>query len=92
MIDTAHSQLSSPFPPLIKLISTKGAGLTQKLKDDACNTYLNQPLRYITILNSLPDLKPSIKGIESILKKKIAEGMPLDVANDILGYKRNLKR
>ncbi|MBU3676388.1 MAG: hypothetical protein FGM54_04300 [Chitinophagaceae bacterium] len=72
-----------------RVLKTKRVGLTPK-KDDPDNHYLNLSLRYITVLPKFSNsskFKQTIKGIETILREHVAEGlMTKEEAQDIVGY------
>ena len=80
-----HSQ-GSQFKPGIAKLKTNRVGLTPK-KADQSGYYLNLELRYIVLLPPFPNFKQSVKGIEAIIRTKVAanELTPKD-AEGILGY------
>jgi hypothetical protein len=86
LIDIEGHNQDNQFFPGKAILKTNRVGLTAK-KTDLTNYYLNLDLRYIIVLQSFPNFKQSIKGIENIVRNKLSKGeLNADQAKDILGY------
>jgi len=80
-----HNQDNQYFPGEY-ILKTSRVGLTPK-KTDSSNFYLNLNLRYIIIMQRFTNFKQTVKGIETIIKKKVACGeLDAKKAKNILGY------
>lgn len=81
--DILGQNQTASFYGATRVLKTKRVGLTPK-KADPDNHYLNLPLRYITVLEKF---KLRIKGIETILREYVAEGLiTKEEAQNIAGY------
>ncbi len=89
LVDLEGQKQDNQVLPGEYIIKTRRVGLTPK-KTDLTNYYLNLNLRYIIILQKFPKFRQTVKGIESIIKNKVASGdLGAETAKNILGY--NLK-
>lgn len=86
LIDIDGHNQDNQFFPGKSILKTSRVGLTAK-KMDLSDYYLNLNLRYIIVLQSFPNFKQSVKGIEAIIRNKLTSGeLNTDQALDILGY------
>lgn len=86
LIDIDGHNQDNQFFPGKSILKTSRVGLTAK-KTDLSDYYLNLNLRYIIVLQSFPNFKQSVKGIEAIIRNKLTSGeLNTDQALDILGY------
>jgi hypothetical protein len=86
LIDIEGHNQDNQFFPGKSILKTNRVGLTVK-KTDLSNYYLNLNLRYIIVLQSFSNFKQSVKGIEAIVRNKLASGeLDADQAKGILGY------
>ena len=89
LIDIEGHNQDNQFFPGKSILKTNRVGLTAK-KTDLSDYYLNLDLRYIIVLQSFPNFKQSVKGIEAIVRTKLASGeLDADQAKGILGYSLN---
>lgn len=86
LIDLEGHNQDNQFYPGEYILKTSRVGLTPK-KTDSSNHYLNLNLRYIIIMQRFPKFKQTVKGIETIIRSKVASGeLDAEKAKIILGY------
>jgi hypothetical protein len=86
LIDIEGHNQDNHFFPGKSILKTSRVGLTRK-NSDLADYYLNLDLRYIIVLQSFPNFKQSVKGIEAIVRNKLTSGeLDSDQAKGILGY------